>query len=53
MNKASLGLLAFTLWLAPSGKADVFTFTMNTAPLVGHVAPDFTLNVWTAHFASP
>jgi hypothetical protein len=37
MKKTSLGLLAFALWLAPSGRADIiYNFSMNTAPLVGN-----------------
>lgn len=37
MKKTNFGLLALALCLTPSGKADIiYTFSMNTAPLVGN-----------------
>src|SRR5579859_8205239 len=37
MKKRFVSVLAFALWLAPFAEADIlYTFTMNTTPLVGH-----------------
>ena len=44
MKKTNLSLLAFALCLAPLGRADImYTFSMNTAPLVGN--GPFTLDL--------